>query len=103
MMSQMIFLIQKIEVPYESAEVISQEVLATDLETANVCLMNELKQTLHELSQEHLSPKLSKISDRLYQVDVEDVTSISFEIKEITIESDVESISLDIELDDFLI
>ncbi len=35
MMSQMIFLIQKIEVPYESAEVISQEVLATDLETAN--------------------------------------------------------------------
>lgn len=31
----MIFLIQKIEVPYESAEVISQEVLATDLETAN--------------------------------------------------------------------
>ena len=27
----MIFLIQKIEVPYESAEVISQEVLATDL------------------------------------------------------------------------
>ena len=99
----MIFLIQKIEVPYESAEVISQEVLATDLATAQVCLMNELKQTLHELSQEHLSPQLSKISDRLYQVDVEDVTSISFEIKEITIESDAKPIHLDIELDDFLI
>lgn len=102
----MIYLVQKIEVPYESADVWVQETVYNHLEAAQISLSNQIKQTIHQLMKESNVEKteitLVKNSESQYYLEVTDLTSISFEIQEMPVVSDCPPISLELELEDFL-
>lgn len=102
----MIYLVQKLEVPYESADVWVQEMVYDNLKAAQVSLNNQMKQAIQQLMEESNVGKteitLVKNSESQYYLDVTDLTTISFEIQELPVVSDCPPISLDLELEDFL-
>ncbi len=102
----MIYLVQKLEVPYESADVWVQEMVYDNLKAAQVSLNNQMKQAIQQLMEESNVEKteitLVKNSESQYYLDVTDLTTISFEIQELPVASDCPPISLKLELEDFL-
>lgn len=102
----MVYLVQKLEVPYESADVWVQETVYNNLEAAQISLSNQIKQAIQQLMEESNVEKteitLVKNSESQYYLDVTDLTTISFKIQELPVVSDCQPISLKLELEDFL-